>query len=193
MLESVVFFEPYRAVLQALQDFTYDTFPMLDYFIGWEKDPKPPAYLERASEFVVVVAGRDLPQPICDPMEYSAWPKAEELGLDHKQHQALFTALTSRLSLIQGPPGTGKTFLALKILDALLHNKSLWQGKIENRDLMFSMRASLKTGNSNDWHWKNKCLWKSHGSLWKDGRCPILVICLTVTVPILESLLKHSI
>jgi len=48
MLESVVFFEPYRAVLQVLQDFTYDNFPMIEYFLGWEKNPVAPNYLEDA-------------------------------------------------------------------------------------------------------------------------------------------------
>lgn len=54
MFESVAFFEPYRAILQVLQDFSYETFPMLDYFLGWEKNPSPPGYLKESSEFILV-------------------------------------------------------------------------------------------------------------------------------------------
>ena len=53
MFESVAFFEPYRAILQVLQDFSYETFPMLDYFLGWEKNPSPPGYLKESSEFIL--------------------------------------------------------------------------------------------------------------------------------------------
>jgi tRNA A37 threonylcarbamoyladenosine biosynthesis protein TsaE len=55
-------------------------------------------------------------------------PDAETLGLDPSQAEALYAALTRKLVVIQGPPGTGKTFLGLKIVQALLHNKQYWVG-----------------------------------------------------------------
>lgn len=50
-------------------------------------------------------------------------PAPEELGLNPKQADALYAALTQEVSLLQGPPGTGKTFVALKIVQALVNNK----------------------------------------------------------------------
>ena len=55
-----------------------------------------------------------------------SWPKAETLHLDESQLKAVQTALTKEFAIIQGPPGTGKTYIGLKIVKALLHNKSAW-------------------------------------------------------------------
>ena len=55
------------------------------------------------------------------------WPDRESLGLNESQMRAFKLALTKEFALIQGPPGTGKTFVGLKIAQALLDNKSLWQ------------------------------------------------------------------
>jgi superfamily II DNA or RNA helicase len=55
-------------------------------------------------------------------------PDAKTLGLDPSQAGALYAALTRKLVVIQGPPGTGKTYLGLKIVQALLHNKKYWVG-----------------------------------------------------------------
>ena len=40
--------------------------------------------------------------------------------------KALKLALTKEISVIQGPPGTGKTFLGLKVVEAYLQNRSIW-------------------------------------------------------------------
>lgn len=53
-------------------------------------------------------------------------PDSNALGLDPSQTRALYAALTRELVVIQGPPGTGKTYLGLKIVRALLHNKHEW-------------------------------------------------------------------
>ena len=58
-------------------------------------------------------------------------PDAEILGLDPSQTEALYAALTREMVVIQGPPGTGKTFLGLKIVRVLLHNKSHWVGSMK--------------------------------------------------------------
>ncbi|XP_019640137.1 PREDICTED: NFX1-type zinc finger-containing protein 1-like [Branchiostoma belcheri] len=54
------------------------------------------------------------------------WPSADALHLDDSQYQAVKMALTKEFSVIQGPPGTGKTYIGLKIVQALLKNKSVW-------------------------------------------------------------------
>ncbi len=61
------------------------------------------------------------------------FPDAETLGLDPSQANALHTALTQKLVVIQGPPGTGKTYLGLKIVQTLLHNKRYWVGLAKPR------------------------------------------------------------
>ena len=55
-------------------------------------------------------------------------PDAETLRLDPSQANALYAALTRKLVVIQGPPGTGKTYLGLKIVQTLLHNRKYWAG-----------------------------------------------------------------
>lgn len=178
MLESVVFFEPYRAVLQVLQNFTYDNFPMLDYFLGYEKNPLPPSYVKKAPSFNLKLVD-DKPLSIRDMVNFASWPVAEKLGLDKRQHVALMTALTSRLSLIQGPPGTGKTFLALRILRLLLDNKNLWQGKFSvEQDLILEQ---IKNTYGDSYYVKNKIFWKKQGARLLDDRTPVVVICFTVS------------
>ena len=54
------------------------------------------------------------------------WPPADLLHLDASQYEAIHTALTKEFVITQGPPGTGKTYIGLKIVKALLHNKDLW-------------------------------------------------------------------
>lgn len=42
-----------------------------------------------------------------NPLNPTAWPSEEQLGLDDSQLSALKLALTKELAIIQGPPGTG--------------------------------------------------------------------------------------
>ena len=52
------------------------------------------------------------------------FPKLEEAtGLDHGQCRGLVAALCREYALIQGPPGTGKSYLGVKLVRLLLHNK----------------------------------------------------------------------
>ena len=62
-----------------------------------------------------------------DVLQIDSWPTADKLNLDDSQYSALQNAVTKKLSVIQGPPGTGKTFIGLKFVQLLLHNKSAWQ------------------------------------------------------------------
>ena len=57
------------------------------------------------------------------------WPNAGDMKLDDSQYSAIKLALENKLALIQGPPGTGKTFIGVKIVELLIHNKHLWWNK----------------------------------------------------------------
>lgn len=59
---------------------------------------------------------------IVDMEKNIGWPEAESLGLDEFQYKAYKTALSRKCVTIQGPPGTGKTFIALKLVKAILSN-----------------------------------------------------------------------
>ena len=59
-------------------------------------------------------------------LDRNTWPPADLLHLDTSQYEAIHTALTNEFVITQGPPGTGKTYIGLKIVKALLHNKDLW-------------------------------------------------------------------
>ena len=50
----------------------------------------------------------------------------KQVQLDQSQLEAIRMALTQRVSVIQGPPGTGKTYIGLKIVQALLINRGIW-------------------------------------------------------------------
>ena len=71
----------------------------------------------------------------------NAWPPADLLRLDNSQFEAIHTALTREFVITQGPPGTGKTYIGLKIVKALLHNKEVWSihpdtGETDNRPML---------------------------------------------------------
>ena len=114
-------------------------------------------------------------------MELFEWPTTQFLGLDEKQLRALIQALTSKVSVIQGSSGTGKTYLALKILGALLDNKALWKGKADNEKLLYHLRKGCGMDSGIPWRYKNNRFWKYQGSQWRDHRVPIVIICLTVS------------
>lgn len=69
------------------------------------------------------------------------WPAPGLFHLDMSQFRAVQNALSREFSIIQGPPGTGKTYIGLKVVKALLHNKQLWNkdpntGVEDNRPLL---------------------------------------------------------
>ena len=69
-------------------------------------------------------------------LEHCRWPSPETLHLDNSQANALEAALKSEVAIIQGPPGTGKTYIGLKIVQVLLHNKKIWQSNGQNSPIL---------------------------------------------------------
>ena len=67
-------------------------------------------------------------------LERDTWPPADLLKLDESQFEAICTALTREFVITQGPPGTGKTYIGLKIVKALLHNKGVWSVHADTGD-----------------------------------------------------------
>ncbi|XP_059490894.1 NFX1-type zinc finger-containing protein 1-like [Neocloeon triangulifer] len=123
MFESEAYFEPYYHVLTALQNIT-DDFPFQEYFIRVEQEDYLPQYLRENEKNPKPITVKGVQKNYqFDVLDESAWPSAEELGLDDSQYTALGDALTNELAVIHGPPGTGKTFLALKIVEILTQNK----------------------------------------------------------------------
>jgi len=59
-------------------------------------------------------------------LDKTQWPCAEEIELDQSQLKAIQMGLTQEIAVIQGPPGTGKTYIGLKIVEALLNNRQVW-------------------------------------------------------------------
>ncbi|XP_017480047.1 PREDICTED: NFX1-type zinc finger-containing protein 1-like isoform X1 [Rhagoletis zephyria] len=123
MLESKIYFEPYLAVLTAMQHMNEENFPMESYLVRGDTTQRPPRYLAAAGERRILrYKNWDLPVAYNEP-----WPTANEMGLDESQFRAFRCALTQDFAVIQGPPGTGKTFIALEIVRTLLTNKAYWK------------------------------------------------------------------
>ena len=122
MLESPVFYEPYRVVMEAYQQMDSSNFPLSPYILGLNKVPGIPSYLENKQ--ITLEKGKSF-----DLMDLQSWPSARRLGVNDMQRTALHAAMTRKVALIQGPPGTGKSFVGLKIISILLDNLNLWQGE----------------------------------------------------------------
>ncbi|XP_050539011.1 NFX1-type zinc finger-containing protein 1-like [Daktulosphaira vitifoliae] len=118
MIESEVFFEPYKCTMEALKNMYSDNFPMEKYIIFAEKIVNYPSYINSlpVSSYCV-----DSLQPF-DVLNDNSWPSKHELKLDEMQYEAFKAALQNELVIIQGPPGTGKTFIGLKIMKTLIEN-----------------------------------------------------------------------
>jgi hypothetical protein len=147
--------------------------------VGTETDHTPPSY-DWQSYTYVLRKSEDSTFIVENLADFSEWPTANEMGLDKRQYEALYTALTSRVALIQGPPGTGKTFLALRIIQSLLDNKNSWQGQNEGELLAKSEISESGASCRVNWRVKNKIFWENYFGEWCDDRAPIVVICLTV-------------
>nr|XP_056700934.1 NFX1-type zinc finger-containing protein 1 [Euleptes europaea] len=137
MVETTAYFEAYRHVLKGLQELQEEDVPFQDYIVKCESHVGAPAYLAGNSVYdfgplvkAALAAGRvdECPGALAgsrvDILDPGQWPALDILGLDASQMEALRLALTKELAIIQGPPGTGKTYVGLKIVQALLDNRT---------------------------------------------------------------------
>ena len=127
MVESTAYFEAYRHILNKLKDISSqkDQIPFKSCIVELAvSNIFPPSYYQRCTKFDLTnVLGMKSEVTL---LNESSWPKAEATCLDSSQLDALKMALTKEVSVIQGPPGTGKTFIGLKIVEAFLRNRSVW-------------------------------------------------------------------
>uniref|UniRef100_A0A8C0EA36 Zinc finger NFX1-type containing 1 n=1 Tax=Bubo bubo TaxID=30461 RepID=A0A8C0EA36_BUBBB len=138
MVETTAYFEAYRHVLEGLQEIQEEDIPFQKYIVECDVQVEKPTYLtmDTAYNFAPLIEDplsdeemhpdglRRQSVHVLDPKQ---WLSMETLRLDESQMQALSLALTKELAVIQGPPGTGKTYVGLKIVQALLTNKHVWQ------------------------------------------------------------------
>ena len=149
MVESPVYFEAYKHVLRGLQNITENTFPFWRYVGECRNEILPPLYLREhaggamydlrplVDDSYIIKDGLDEADGAgftteaavakeIDVLRLDTWPNGNTLSLDVSQYVALQSALTREFSIVQGPPGTGKTFLGLKVMKVLLHNRQMW-------------------------------------------------------------------
>ena len=131
MVESMAYFEASRHILRSLQEAEgIETFSK--YIISNDcKEVKLPQYIsnnERYNlQFIVKPEYRTQHEFDDIPVsEDSYWPTNIMTDLDESQLKAIKMALTQEIAVIQGPPGTGKTYIGLKIVQALLKNRHIW-------------------------------------------------------------------
>lgn len=129
MAETTAYFEAYRYILQGLQEIG-DEMPLQSCIVHCKPNAKPPKYINKGTvipyDFGPLCKTTKKPY-LCPVLRTSRWPSARDMGFDDSQHQALQMAITKEIAIIQGPPGTGKTYVGLKIVELLLHNKEKWR------------------------------------------------------------------
>uniref|UniRef100_A0A8B9I5F3 Zinc finger NFX1-type containing 1 n=1 Tax=Anser brachyrhynchus TaxID=132585 RepID=A0A8B9I5F3_9AVES len=147
MVETTAYFEAYRHVLEGLQEIQEEDIPFQKYIVECDAQVKEPTYLTVDTTYNFAPLTED---PLADEerapdglrrqsfhvLDPNRWPSMETLGLDESQMEALRLALTKELAIIQGPPGTGKTYVGLKIVQALLTNKHVWQTTVQNSPIL---------------------------------------------------------
>ncbi|XP_060856237.1 NFX1-type zinc finger-containing protein 1-like [Metopolophium dirhodum] len=118
MVESEVFFEPYKCSMEVLKNINSHNFPMEKYIISACNTIDYPYYIDTLPEPIYSI---DNLQKFHILNKYE-WPTEEQLKLDGMQYKAFRAALTQEFTVIQGPPGTGKTFIGLKIMETIISN-----------------------------------------------------------------------
>lgn len=128
MVESSAYFEAYRHALRCLQLIRPEQMPFKPYIVGGYckgESIKPPSYLRPDASLdlnsVLKPKGPLRRIDITKPL-LPRWTSV----FDESQLAALQMALSQEISVIQGPPGTGKTYIGLKIVEALLQNRTVW-------------------------------------------------------------------
>ena len=140
MIESQAHYETYYHILNSLQKAEFTTMPFTEILIESKcQEVQPPEYMCLTSasniehpqllfnmkdalginDLYNKFHSFDISRPEC-------WPSVEHVHLDESQLKAMKMALTQKVSVIQGPPGTGKTYIGMKIVQALLTNRHVW-------------------------------------------------------------------
>eukprot|EP00111_Clytia_hemisphaerica_P020747 TCONS_00061186-protein len=127
MAECPSYFEAYKHVLDGLKEI--EEIAMDEFIVEGSKENSLPVYLKQNQHCVynlsnVAEKEDTMNVRIC---RQKSWPRPEKFIFNPSQFEAFRHALTNKFAVLQGPPGTGKTFVALKIVDTLLRNKSYWQ------------------------------------------------------------------
>ena len=134
IVESNSYFEATRPILRSIQKAEDKTMPFTKELIEGECDSvSPPVYLRNTRKNTYNLSclhgsvKRKLKPPlIIEVLNKESWSAASNSELDSSQLNAIQTALTREIAVIQGPPGTGKTYIGLKIVEALLENRDVW-------------------------------------------------------------------
>ena len=153
MIESQAHYETYYHILRSLQTAESDIMPFTNILIESNCcHVQPPAYMCpiemrksiikhplpifdmcdalgmscRQQSFFGVISNSGSTQGTFNVSKPECWPRVKQVQLDQSQLEAIRMALTQRVSVIQGPPGTGKTYIGLKIVQALLINRGIW-------------------------------------------------------------------
>ena len=140
MIESQAHYETYYHILHSLQKAEFDIMPFTEILIESKcSEVQPPQYMCLTEDTKI-----EHPQPVfnmkdalgmtdlssmCHSFDVSrseCWPSVDQVQLDQSQLEAMKMALTQKVSVIQGPPGTGKTYIGMKIVQALLTNRNIW-------------------------------------------------------------------
>lgn len=101
IIEASKSFFSYQPILQTLQ--CMEGVPLMDELVGLGTSTNNrPSYLP---ERVILPQGENFRGYICDLDNLSSSDLADSTSLDLSQAEALYHALTSKVSLIQGPPG----------------------------------------------------------------------------------------
>ena len=154
MIESQAHYETYYHILHSLQKAEFDIMPFTEILIESKcSEVQPPQYMCLAEDTKIehpqlVFNMKDALGMVDQPHSTSlfairpvfgvrllhsfdvsrpeCWPIVDQVQLDQSQLEAMKMALTQKVSVIQGPPGTGKTYIGMKIVQALLTNRNIW-------------------------------------------------------------------
>ena len=130
MVESTAYFEAYRHVLLGLQSASQrqETMPFKRYIVECNmKDLPLPLHVRRTTfDLSMTLGTKSIEARNITISKEATWPHHHTTCLDESQYEALKMALRQEISVIQGPPGTGKTYIGLKLVQAFLHNRTVW-------------------------------------------------------------------
>ncbi|KAK3752811.1 hypothetical protein QZH41_005176 [Actinostola sp. cb2023] len=144
MVESPAYFESYSHVLRRLQEITPGAFPFEDYLVQCSPDVRAPVYLRDLPaqspvyydlKEALSISDKEASATI-EVLNEEAWPSEENVCMNASQLEAVKAALTKEFVVIQGPPGTGKTYVGLRIVRALLDNRTVWDPDAKSCMLM---------------------------------------------------------